>query len=177
MHSETRTGNAPAGRRCCGNKGRMGVSPFAERNPSFLGDCASRLCACFANFRLYFEGNSGGFKWCALEFRAEYKSGDAYVFGVSALSQANDYFFARERESFFQRFFYMRKKWWFFSIFFWCVLCFWGGVFFVTVLLGRFFFNSVSRASAIFLLLFFFLGVARIVFCAKPSKVGDLRSA
>ena len=75
------------------------------------------------------------------------QSGDPYVFGLSALSQANDYFFARERESFFFRFFFARKrekKLVFFRLF-WCFcafggvfLCFWG-VFFVFRALARFF--------------------------------------
>ena len=34
------------------------------------------------------------------------QSGDPYVFGLSALSQVNDYFFARERESYFLKIFF-----------------------------------------------------------------------
>ena len=50
------------------------------------------------------------------------QSGDPYVFGLSALSQASDYFFVRERESDFSAFFFARKR----EKFFWCFSVFIG---------------------------------------------------
>ena len=64
----------------------------------------------------------------------------AHVFGLSALSQANDCFFARKRGSFFSAFFFPRvsakKNWCFFS-YISCFFCFWGCAF---VLFGGVFF-------------------------------------
>ena len=90
------------------------------------------------------------------------QSGNSYVFGSCALSQENDYFVARERESlsFFLAFFFARKRetkfWCFFVVVFLCVfLCFWGvflcfrGLFFVFRALARKkgFFNALSQAK------------------------------
>ena len=67
------------------------------------------------------------------------QSGNSYAFGLSALRQANDYFFARKRESFFQAFFGVFPS---FLVF----LCF----------LGVFFCFSRVRSSAIFFCFLFF---------------------
>ena len=89
---------------------------------------------------------------------AKLQGRDSYVFGSSAMSQANDYFFARKRERFFWPFFFARKRekknlgiFWVFLFLFFGVL----GVFvFVFRALARFFFG--------------------FVFCDEPSKAGNL---
>ena len=86
--------------------------------------------------------------------------GDSYAFGSSAMSQANDYFFARKRESFLGRGGFARKREknvgvFFFGIFgvFWCF----GGICF-----------CFSRVSA---------EIFGFIFRDEPSKAGSLRPA
>ena len=94
---------------------------------------------------------------------------DSYVFGSSAMSQANAYFFARKRQSFFFGFFFARKRekknwvfWGYFLGIFWVVFFGWyflGGIFWVVFFKYFLVFGGIcfcfSRVSAKFFWVFF----------------------
>ena len=98
----------------------LAMNPRFVFHPFALRRALRRMAG--LSFRLFSWALAGACSGRSPKARRGGQGGNSYVSGLSALSQANDYFFyARERESFFGGFF-ARKL-------FWCFFRFGGGCF------------------------------------------------